>query len=238
MRTLQVDMATILEFRREKNLELYMTDLDGQWGEFLLQPEAGIQFRGKADMSTAEVSGAIPYVNKPIIYRDKRLTSYDWTSTDTWASSGEAKWIGAPDDGWKFLISSIQVRFPRSIKLTADNKLYFKVHLFYPPLNMVYPVINLEYSSVRELAKKSNNPLNPSPYAIEDLGTEELIEMEFVYADPYTLKGSPIVLHSCRNEFLEIGLTGNTPLHDTNDQHYDDGNETWCVIKGKQVYDF
>jgi hypothetical protein len=162
MRTLNVDMDTILHFRREKNIELYMNDLDGQWGEFLLQPEDGILMRAKGDFTTPALSGIVPYVNKPITWRDKRLTSYNWLSTETWASSAEAKWEGHPDDGYKMLVHSIQVRFPKNIGITESNKLYFKVYMYIPPYGVI-PVINLEYASVRELAKKSNNPLVPTP---------------------------------------------------------------------------
>lgn len=237
MNTIYISLEEILTYRREKNVELFM-DQEGSIVNFYVQATEGITMCAKCSSKDPAVKEIYSWGNVPIVVRDKRLVSYDWTSTETWASSGEAKWIGEPEDGWKFIITSIQVRFPKSIMITPENRLYFKVHLFYPPYGAVVPVISNEYDSVRSLAKKSNNPLYSSPYAINNLATEELIEMEFVYADPYTLKGSPIVLRSTLNEFIEIGLTGNTPLGDIDGNPYDTGNETWCVINGKQVYDF
>lgn len=244
MQEIQVPLDQLLAMRRSKNFPLFAKmepDTEGDSSKdgvtLLVQAAEGVLLSSHILAASQDWASLQGFVNKPLSLYDKRMTTHDLASTSEWPLVNgvpDSAYHIAPTAGMKFYVTYVQVRFPVNAKLTGTNKLYFKVYLNLGAGPVL--VINLEYENMYELVKKSNSPLQILPGSISAISTADLVEIEFKYACPHTLEGSPIVLRSSLGEYMEIGITGDGPVCNINDQPLAD--RCWAVINGKQCLDF
>lgn len=244
MRELQVTPSEILSLRRAKNKELFaqvFPDVSGDISldtvELLCQVEGCIVLKSRVSILSNEWLSVAPFVNKPVVLYDKRITTHNLSSASDWPlvdGSPKSAYKITPDPGLKLLVTHIQVRFPSNAKLIGSTKLYCRVYL-----NMgagLVPVMNLEYTSMYDLIKKANSPILVQPRSISSVSTSDLVELEFKYADPNSLEGAPISLRSAKGEYIEIGIIGDDPIINVNGEPLSD--KCWAVVNGKQCVDF
>jgi len=236
MRYIKVDIDTLLEYRRQKNLELFADA--GRVVRLYVQASEGIVFESEVDMYDKKWQAVRPFVNTPIKLYDKRIVTHNFGDRNSWVNGpNDSTFLIAPSPGMKFIISYLLVRFPKNLKLTADNRLVFEVYLSVDGINPpTTPRIKLEYNSLRELVKKTNIPMEIPIDVIPDVSDDKMIEIMFKYADPDTLAGSPFILRSSLGEYIKIYLSAHIPVTDINGNPLRD--ECWCVANGKQVVDF
>lgn len=231
-----ITLSELLSYRRATNKNIYVKNIDNDNVEVFVQAEHNILLSSVCNINDVNLSPILPYCNKVIPYYDKRVTTHSFTDNTTWENPAFSNYIVSPNDGQKFIITYIQVRFPKTIKLKHENKLYFSVNLWVEAYNAVVPVIYIEYASLKDLVRKTNTPVTIPIDIIEDMSNQKIVELKFEYADPNNLMGSPITLNSSKGEYIEIGLTGNLSLKDINNQTLID--ECWAVVNGKQTVDF
>ena len=237
-----VQLEDLLDFRRAYNREIYITDntQDNRYVDLFVQASETIVLCSKEHKENPLLFNISKYCNKPISKYDKRIVTHNFTDISSWPvvdGVPKSNYIVVPGEGKKFVITYIQIRFPKNIKLKETNKLYFSANLYDPAIEAVRPVIYLAYGSLKELVRKTNTPIQVPFDIIEDISDNKMVELEFKYADPESLIGSPIILRSALNEYIEIGLTGDTNLKDINNLDFN-GDEAWAVINGKELIDF
>jgi len=242
-----VDFQTLLTNRRlatvplnaieyEKKVELYVTT---KYGTYMCTLAKG----------TSEYNEYITkyetYINRLDVIRkfDHRVVTHNFADSSSWVNgTNDSTFTIKPDDGKIYAITSILVRFPKDLKLKKGNELTFKVFLSPDGINPPdynNPKIFIQYSSLKDLSKKSNNPLNAMSIIIDDLSNKEMCEITFHYANQDTLEGSPLILHSNLNEKIEIYLVNHEPVKDVLDQSYlPEDAECWAVANGKQYIEF
>ena len=237
MNTINVTPEELLTLRRVKNKELYVNVLGSNWVEMLVQVENGVLMRSKGELSDPDIYKAVQFANKPIYLFDERKPSHDFGNSTTWTTtSGSSEFIARPDAGKVFNVSHIQVRFPSNIMLTDSNKLCFQVWLWVDAYQATVPVMDLRYSSLMDLVWEANNTHEMGVDVAANLSSEKLIELDFRYCDPFTLEGAPIALHDCRGDYIRIWMEDHQPLLTVSGTTLSD--PTWCVINGKETYDF
>jgi len=216
MKFIKVDAGVLLEYRRQKNLELFADA--GKVVKLYLQASSGIVFESELDMYDKRWAGVRSFVNKPIQFYDKRIVSHNFGDNTTWVNGvTDSTFIVQPSAGMKFIISYISVRFPKNLKLTSTNKLAFEVYLSLDNVNPPsVPVIRLEYGSLRDLVKKTNTPIEVPVDVVPDVSNDKVVEIMFRYANPGTLVGSPFILRSSLGEYIKVYLSEHTPVKDIN----------------------
>ncbi len=141
------------------------------------------------------------------------------TSATISSIEANSKFIVHPDTGFKFILTHSIVRFPDNLKLVPTNKLYYEVWLSPDGVNPPsQPTIQLIYEHVTDLFRKATAPFTIAPGTVAELGVNKEVEVLFQYADPHTLKGSPVVLRSSLGEKIQLYLAGNTPFLDVDNQ--------------------
>jgi len=234
-----VSLQELLELRRSVNSTLYGEKQGNGRVKLYTVPENGIVLTCSADPNSVEYLNVKDYINKPILFTDRRIVTHDFANSASWVDGPtDSVFKVEPDAGKKLIVTSIQVRFPKSVALKDSNRLFFSLNLYSSVTDSIVEVMNLQYASVKDLVKKTNNPMIIPVDIVEDVSTEKVVEIEFKYADPATLKGSPMVLRSSLGEHIDIGLTGNVQLKRKSDDSDYNGDECWAVVNGKQVIEF
>ena len=240
MQTITVTVEELLEFRSNKNIELYSTPAKNNNQVILMvQATPGIVLQAIGDYGNPKVDYVLQFANKSLITRDKRIVTHNFGDANTWPivdGVPKSEYLITPSEGMKFAITYIQIRFPKRIKLKKENKLCFQVNLWVDAYQSVLPVINIEYSSIKDLVRKSNTPIDIPTDIIPELSVDKMTELTFKYANPDNLDGSPIILNHSKGENIKIWLSGEESIKDIDDQELFD--ETWCVVNGKELYDF
>lgn len=238
MYTIQIsDPKELLAFRRQKNLELYANNLGGGNFELLVQAETGITMRSRGNISDPEIYLAVQFSNTPIYMFDERKPSHDFGDSSTWTTtSGSSECIIAPEAGKVFNVTHIQVRFPKNASLSESNKLCFQVWMWVDAYQAQVPVMDLRYPSLLDLMWEANETKYMSTNVVDDWGYENMVELEFKYCDPYTLEGAPIALHHCTGDYIRIWMEDHQPV--TTASGVALTSPTWCVVNGKETYDF
>ena len=232
---IQITPEDLLVLRRKINEPLFAKTDNSETQIFM-------SYKGMILKATISIDDPIwesikSFVNKPVIAYDKRLTSHNFGDSTTWPlveGFPNSTYKFAPDFGMILSIAFIQVRFPINANLTDTCRLFFRVYLNLG--NGPVLVINLEYPNIFELIKKSNSPIQIQPTVIETVSSLQIAEIEFKYADPNTLEGSPIILRSSLGEYMEMGTTDNLPVLDNVGNPL--LNPTWAIVNGKQSRDF
>ncbi|MFA5071327.1 MAG: hypothetical protein WC511_03040 [Candidatus Pacearchaeota archaeon] len=218
-------LAKVNAIRREINAPLYATakvkfGLVTLMDVFCVTSE-GIKFHVDGGMldNSSEWIAVQSFVNLPIKLYDKRIVSHNLADSTAWTQTpGSSLFVITPDPGSKFILTHSIVRFPDNLKIVPTNKLYYQVFLSLdnvtPPTQ---PVISLVYEKVTDLFRKATAPFVVAPAIVPELGTNKVVEVLFQYADPHTLKGSPITLRASLGEKIQVYLEGNTPFLDIDD---------------------
>lgn len=234
MECIPVSENVIVAFRSELNAPVFLRETSPGFGEILV-PYNGAWLCAKANQLGEVWAAMRAHAGEVVKLYDKRLTSVLFNDSSTWPAPNDSSCVFAPETGKKLIITSIQVRFPNNAQLTQENQLVFEVWLWDAANNVLARRIQLKYSSIPSLIRKSNSPISMPYDLIVEMSDHQMAEVTFKYADPFTLKGFPLVLHAAHGEYCTMYLEGNTPLTDVNQNAIGD---CWAVVNGVQVVDF
>lgn len=237
---IETDISNLLDFRRKKNLELYSKTISSKKRTLYVHAQDGIILTSDILIGSDEWQSIEPFVNKPITMFDKRLISHDWGNNTTWDSTSNSIWQVVPPEGYKYVITHIQLRFPTNTKVIPANSFKYEVYIspdgITPIDGTTSPIINLEYESTLSLIKRANTSVNITTDTIPEAFNDKLAEVTFKYCNPATLEGSPIVLRSSLNERIDSLLTNNMPILSTTDTALT--TEFWAIVNCKILPDF
>lgn len=194
--------------RRTQNLSFY-SRREGTLIKLFAVPNSGITICTEIPKNSKEWATIKPFANKPIIFYDKRVVSHDFANKATWPAIDNSKFVCQPEPGWKYILTHCISRFPKTVALTSENPLYVQYWLSPDNKMDAIPVVNIKYEKTVDLIRKTNTPMYVSPTNLPGMGTEEMVEITFVYADPFTFKGAPIIMRSSLHERVEIYLENN-----------------------------
>lgn len=215
--------AKVHAIRREMNVPLYAT-AKTKFGSVTLMDvfcvtTEGIKFHVDGGIldNSSDWNAIKNFVNLPIKLYDKRIVSHNLADSASWIQTpGSSLFVVTPDPGSKFILTHSIVRFPDNLKIVPTNKLYYQVFISLdnvtPPTQ---PVISLVYERVTDLFRKATAPFVVAPAIVPELGTNKVVEVLFQYADPHTLKGSPITLRASLGEKVQVYLENNSPFLNT-----------------------
>lgn len=236
MVVIDVDIDVLLKFRRKLNKPLFGKFAGQDEVKLYVQVDSGVLLKAVVNRNSDVFNALRPFVNQPIEMFDKRVQTWDFSKNTEWSSPNNSTFVIQPESGWKYLVTDIIIRFPRLLKLTSTNRLVFQVWKYVESINSVVPVIDLRYGSISELLKKSNVPMSLTTDVVPDAFNDKMVELRFVYANPFNLEGSPIELRSSLNEKIVIFLEAHQPVKDINGQTLTDG--CWAVVNAKRLLDF
>jgi len=230
-----IDVSTdqFLKYRRERALPFFYENISSQIVELTLQASESLLMRAKADSSDPDVVKALAYANAPVALFDNRINTHDFGDSTTWTDPDDSTFSFAPNTGRMIFLTYIQVRFPRQVRLTSSNKLIFVVQKWIETSQSLQDVITHEYASMEDLIKKTNAPIRTTSDTIPAFSSDKLIELRFLYADPCTLEGTPLILCGDKGENIKTYLEQHTPLLDINDDPL--SGPAWTVFNGKEV---
>lgn len=230
---IDVGIDQFLKYRRERALPFFYKNISSQIVELTLQASESLLMRAKADSSDPDVIKALDYANVPVSLFDNRINTHDFGDSSTWTDPNDSTFSFAPATGRMMFLTYTQVRFPRTINLTSSNKLVFVIQKWIEALQSLQDVVIYEYSSIEELIKKTNEPVYTTLDTIPAFSNDKLIELRFLYANPWTLEGTPIILCGDKGENIRVYLDQHTPLLDINDNPL--SGPAWTVFNGKEV---
>jgi len=205
----------LMKTRSAQNLTLFSRK-EGNIQKLFCQCNAGIMISSSISNKSNEWARIKPYVNKPIVFYDKRIVSHNFSDPSTWTASDNSLYITKPDPGQKYILSHCIARFPKSLMIVPSNPLHYIIYLSPDGVSEAVETIHLIYNTTADLIRKTNVPMYMSPTNLPSMGVEEIVEINFMYADPYTLQGAPIIFRGNLNERIEIHLENHDPFRDIN----------------------
>lgn len=215
METIPLIYEDFTNIRRTQNLMFYSRQ-EGNYVKLFAIPKEGIIISAELHMNSSEWNRIKTFANKPIKFYDRRVVSHDFANKNTWSSIDNSMFTCTPDPGWKFILTHCIVRFPKTLMLTDSNALHYLVYLSLDGKSEPVPVIHIEYKETADLIRKTNTPMYVSPTNLPGMGEEAMVEINFVYADPFTFDGAPVTFRSSLNERIEIYLESNEEFVDIN----------------------
>ncbi|NIT54916.1 MAG: hypothetical protein GWN00_01310 [Aliifodinibius sp.] len=172
-------------------------------------------------------------VNTPITITDVEYLSHDYTDETTWPTPGDSVYSVSPEEGYKLLVTSIVLRFPKDVKITAENKLTLAMGLWDESQGSIVE-IKREYPSLRSLISRVNGIVSSPFTPIIPDAPDATMEVRFTYADQVTAQGSPMIFRSSKLEYIKVFLSGHTVLVNSNNEAYLE-NPAWVSVLAKKV---
>jgi hypothetical protein len=164
----------------------------------------------------AAVSGT---ANAPVFLRDRRIITHNFADAATWETPGNSAFQVRPASGKKLAVHDILVRFSKNAHLTEANKAVMSAFVSLdgatPVSETTEPIFIVEYPTIGSLIFDSDLSSNVFGDNIGDY-SQKFVEVSYRYADPYTLKGSPVFLSDRLGEYIEVRLSGNGAITDIN----------------------
>lgn len=176
------------------------------------------------------------YCNIPVNFMDRRVVSHDFGNITTWLDPADSLFKYQPPANQKFLMLSMRARFPRNIALTEANALQFKFNKYVPQYSAVVPALAFEYKSITDMLKQSDSPINSTTDVIPNLGSIQMVEVEFTYTNVNSIWMSPLQLRGSLGESITIGTKANQPLLDVSGDPL--VGACWMLMTGRLVPDF
>ncbi len=167
--------------------------------------------------------------NIPIEFVTKRIYSHDFGDTTTWADPQNSKFTisaqsiqhpvyGALPSRW--VIYKILVRFPKNANFESGNHASFR---YYRSLDGMTPVdentpmlFNVEYETLGQLLTESETEIEMTADVIDGVYNTSMVQAEFLFCDPFTLLGKPIILRQTLGDHLDVQFELDQPVKDKN----------------------
>lgn len=205
----------LLRYRREKNLDLFATDLNNGKIRLCCQATNGIVLCSELLTKDPRYLAVREYCNQSVHFDSLMVQTHDFADPTTWGETSLYQLI--PYENYKLIITSIVARFPSNLDLSANNlefRIYKSLDGETPVGEDTAPYIEDVYSHIRQIITLSNTSLSTIPDPTNEFASE-MYEVKFRYADSDLSNSSKLTLSSALNEWIEVGIQHDTHLVDT-----------------------
>jgi hypothetical protein len=236
MERVMTNPNALLRYRRDKNLDLFATDISNGKIRLSCQATNGIVMCAEVLAKDPRYLAVRPYCNKSCHFDSLMIRTHDFADSTTWGETSLYQLM--PFEGYKLIITSIVARFPAKLDLSANNlefRVYQSQDSFTPITDDDPPTVEDVYTTSRDIITLSNTSLTTMPDPPNEFSSE-MYEIKFRYADSDLSNNSKLTLSNLLNERLEVGMQYDTQLVDTDGVDITD--PCYLFFNTKRVEDF